>query len=203
MWYPEAVPGSHQGACAASRAVDLSQSYKSSRVIGCSQPETPEVCEKSWRTWIPALPRAANSGQYLATVASRSSSPRSTSTSAASAVIVLVVEKTLAMVFSVHGAVRASSAQPPHRSATVSPSMLTASEAPRSSPDSSLAANRSRRGSKRALHVPPSGVGWSFMGPPFRSRGGSRRHCGGGVRSAFSAHHCADPDRGEGRRATL
>src|SRR5580704_1925374 len=36
---------------------------------------------------------------------------RSTSTSAASAVIVLVVEKTLAMVFSVHGAVRASSAQ--------------------------------------------------------------------------------------------
>ena len=33
-----------------------------------------------------------------------------------------------------------------------------ADEAPRSSPDSSLAANSSRRGSKRALHVPPSGV---------------------------------------------
>ena len=32
-----------QGACAANRAFDLSQSYRSSRVIGCSQPETPEV----------------------------------------------------------------------------------------------------------------------------------------------------------------
>src|SRR6516164_3447189 len=158
MWYPEAVPGSHQGAWAASRAVDLSQSYRSSRVIGCSQPETPEVCDRSWRTLIPALPRAANSGQYLATFASRSSSPRSTSTSAASEVIVLVVENTQAIVFSVHGTVRASSAQPPHRSTTISPSMLTASEAPRSSPDSSLAANGSRRGSNRVLHVPPSGV---------------------------------------------
>src|SRR5206468_9869740 len=98
-------------------------------------------------------------GQYLATVASRSSAPRSTSTSAASAVIVLVVEKTLAMVFSVHGAVRASSAQPPHRSTAIAPSMLTASEAPRSSPDASLAANSSRRGPIRALHVPPSAVG--------------------------------------------
>src|SRR5205085_1361907 len=140
-------------------AVDLSQSYRSSRVTGGSQPETPEVCDKSWRTLIPALPRAANSGQYLATFASRSSSPRSTSTSAASAVIVLVVEKTQVIVLSVHGTVRASSAQPPHRSTTISPSMLTASEAPRSSPDLSLAANSSRRGSKRALHVPPSGVG--------------------------------------------
>ena len=70
-----------------------------------------------------------------------------------------MVENTLVIVFSVHGTVRASSAQPPHRSTTISPSMLTASEAPRSSPDSSLAANSSRRGSKRALHVPPSGVG--------------------------------------------
>src|SRR3984893_2344364 len=159
MWYPEAVPGSHQGAWAASRAVDLSQSYRSSRVIGWSQPETPEVCDSRWRTLIPALPLAANSGQYLATVASRSSSPRSTSTSAASEVIALLVEKMLVMGCSVHGAVRASSAQPPHRSTTISPSMLRASEAPRSSPDSSLAANNSRRGSKRALHVPPSAVG--------------------------------------------
>src|SRR3954447_13850697 len=159
MWYPEAVPGSHQGAWAASRAVDLSQSYRSSRVIGCSQPETPEVCDRRWRTLIPALPLAANSGQYLATLASRSSSPRSTSTSAASAVIALVVEKTLEMVFSAHGVVRASSAQPPHRSTTISPSMLTTSEAPRSSPELSLAANSSRRGSNRALQVPPRGVG--------------------------------------------
>src|SRR5262245_30446158 len=159
MWYPEAVPGSHQGAWAASRAVDLSQSYRSSRVIGCSQPETPEVCDRRWRTLTPALPLAANSGQYEATVASRSSSPRSTSTSAASEVMLLVVEKTLVIVFSVHGAVRASSAQPPHRSTTISPSMLRATEAPRSSPDSSLETNSSRRGSNRALQVPPSGVG--------------------------------------------
>src|SRR6185295_5538818 len=113
-------PGSHQGACAASMAVDLSQSYTSSMVTGCSQPETPEVCDKRWRTLIPALPRTANSGQYLATLASRSSSPRSTSASAASAVIVLVVENTLVIVLSVHGAVRASSAQPPHRSTPIS-----------------------------------------------------------------------------------
>src|SRR5215470_12686812 len=159
MWYPEAVPGSHQGAWAASRAVDLSQSYTSSMVTGCSQPDTPEVCDSRWRTLTPALPRAANSGQYEATAASRSSSPRSTSTSAASAVIVLVVEKTLVIVSWPHGTVRASSAQPPHRSTTISPSMLTASEAPRSSPDSSLAANSSRSGSNRALHVPPSAVG--------------------------------------------
>src|SRR5439155_20054357 len=112
-------------------------------------------CDRWWRTLPPALPRAANSGQYLATDASRLSSPRSTSTSAASAVIVLVVENTLVIVFSVHGAVRASSAQPPHRSTTISPSMLTASEAPRSSPDSSLEANSSRGGSKRALHILP------------------------------------------------
>src|SRR5262245_21799401 len=159
MWYPEAVPGSHQGAWAASRAVDLSQSYRSSRVIGCSQPETPEVCDNRWRTLIPALPLAPNSGQYLATVASRSIWPRFTSTRAASAVMALVVEKTLMIVFSVHGPVRALSAQPPHRSTMISPSMLTATEAPRSSPDSSLAANNSRRGPKRALQVPPRGVG--------------------------------------------
>jgi hypothetical protein len=36
---------------------------------------------------------------------------------------------------------RASSAQPPHRSTILSPSMLTTTEAPRSSPDMSLAAN--------------------------------------------------------------
>src|SRR5262249_60804859 len=81
--------------------------------------------------------------------------------------MLLVVENTLVIVFSVHGTVRASSAHPPHRSTTISPSMLRASEAPRSSPDASLAANSSRTASKRALHVPPSGGGGSLMGPPF------------------------------------
>src|SRR5262249_59177970 len=124
-----------QASLPAKRAVDLTQSTTSLRVSGCTQPETPEVCDSRWRTLTPALPRAANSGQYEATAASRSSSPRSTSTSAASEVMLLVVENTLLMVCSVHGTVRASSAQPPHRSTTISPSMLRASEAPRSSPD--------------------------------------------------------------------
>src|SRR5258708_6274321 len=119
-------------------AVDLSQSYTSSIVTGWSQPETPEVCDSSWRTLIAALPRAANSGQYAATFASRSSSPRSTSTSAASEVIVLVVENTQVIVFSVHGTVRVSSAQPPHRSTTISPSMWTPTQAPRPSPTPTL-----------------------------------------------------------------
>src|SRR5947207_14115050 len=96
-------------------AVDLSQSYTSSMVTGWSQPETPEVCDKSWRTLMPPLPRAANSGQYAATFASRSSSPQSTSTSAASEVIVLVVEKTQLIVVSVHGTRRAASGQPRQR----------------------------------------------------------------------------------------
>ena len=39
-----------------------------------------------------------------------------------------MVENTLAIVFSVHGTAWASSAQPPHRSTTTSPSMLTTSE---------------------------------------------------------------------------
>jgi hypothetical protein len=138
-------------------------------VTGWSQPETPEVCDSCWRTLIPALARAENPVQYAATFASRSSSPRSTSTSAASEVIVLVVENTFVIVFSVHGMVRASSAQPPHRSTTTAPSMLTTSEAPRSSPESSMAANSSRTESNRALHVPPSAVACSLMRPPFRS----------------------------------
>lgn len=34
-------------------------------MIGCSRPETPEVCDSSWRTAIPALPLAANSFEGL------------------------------------------------------------------------------------------------------------------------------------------
>src|SRR5262249_33121382 len=123
--------------------------------------ETPEVCDSRWRTLTPALPRAANSGQYLATGASRSRSPRSMSKRAASVVIALVVENTLVIVSSAQGTVRASLAQPPHRSTTISPSRITASEAPRSSPEASLAANSSRSGSNRALHVPLRTVGYS------------------------------------------
>ena len=46
--------------------------------------------------------------------------------------MVLVVDQTLVMVFSPQGVVRASSAQPPHTSTTISPSMVMATDAPRS-----------------------------------------------------------------------
>ena len=51
-----------------------------------------------WRTRTSCLPLAANSGQYFATGASTSSSPRSTSISAARLVTVLVEDQTLVMV---------------------------------------------------------------------------------------------------------
>src|SRR5439155_21510615 len=52
----------------------------------------PEAWLIRWLTLIRAFPFAANSGQYLATGASKSNSPRSAISSAVSAVMVLVVE---------------------------------------------------------------------------------------------------------------
>ena len=66
-WYPDAVPGSHHGSWAASRAVAFSQSYSVSTVIGSLQPGSPAVWLITWRTSTPALLFARNSGQYLAT----------------------------------------------------------------------------------------------------------------------------------------
>jgi hypothetical protein len=100
------------------------------------------------------LPFAANSGQYRATGAYGSSSPRSTSMSAARLVTVLVVDQTLTMVSAVHGVVRAWSAKPPHMSATTSPSMSMTIDAPCSAPEASWDASSSRRGSRRLAHVP-------------------------------------------------
>src|SRR5687767_1875331 len=51
-----------------------------------------------WRTSTPSLPLAANSGQYVATGWSSPISLRSASISAATNVIVLVVDQTLMMV---------------------------------------------------------------------------------------------------------
>jgi hypothetical protein len=62
-WYPDAVPGSHHGRCMASRSVAGSQSYMSRIEKGCSQPETPDVCDIRCRTSTSFLPFAANSGQ--------------------------------------------------------------------------------------------------------------------------------------------
>ncbi len=61
-------------------------------MIGAFQPDRPAAWLIRWLTLTPAFPLAANSGQYLATGASKSSSPRSASSSAVSAVMVLVVE---------------------------------------------------------------------------------------------------------------
>jgi len=70
---------------------------------GCAHAETPEVCDIRCLTSMSSLPLAAKSGQYLATGAYTSSSPRSTRTSAQSDVIVFVVDHTFVIVFSDHG----------------------------------------------------------------------------------------------------
>ena len=100
------------------------------------------------------MPWAANSGQYLATGASMSSSPLSTSISAARLVTVLVDDQTLVMVCSVHGTVRSRSQKPPHMSTAMSPSMSTTSDVPSSAPESRLRASAPRTASNRSAHVP-------------------------------------------------
>ena len=100
------------------------------------------MCESRCRTSTPSLPAAANSGQYRATGAARSSSPRSARISAHSAVIVLVTDQTLAIVSRCQGIVRSASANPPQTSTTGSPSTKTATEPP-TSPSSSNPASAS------------------------------------------------------------
>src|SRR4051794_11638578 len=129
-WYPDAVPGSHHGSWAARSDVAFSQSYRSSRFMGSVHPGRPAVCDIRWRTSTPSLPAAANSGQYLATGACTSSSPRSTRTRAQRAVIVLVVDQTLVMVSRSHGADPLVSTVPAQMSTTGSPSTTTAADAP-------------------------------------------------------------------------
>ena len=106
------------------------------------------------RTRTSCLPLAPNSGQYFATGWSTSSSPRSTSISAARLVTVLVEDQTLVMVCSSHGIVLASSRKPPHMSTTLSPSMSTTIDAPSSSPESRFLASALRTASNRSSHVP-------------------------------------------------
>src|SRR6185437_414754 len=101
-----------------------------------------------------SLPFAANSGQYAATGASRSTRPRSASMSTARLVTVLVVDQTFTIVSRSQGRVRASSAKPPQTSATVCPSTSTASDRPHSAPEARLSSRMSRRGSNRASSCP-------------------------------------------------
>src|ERR1022692_4697193 len=106
------------------------------------------------RTGMSALPPAANSGQYLATGASGSSSPRSIRMCAHSDVIALVVDQALVGVPSCQGVARAGSAQPAHRFATTSPPATTAALAPISSRSAKFAANAALTGSKPGAQVP-------------------------------------------------
>src|SRR4051794_18049118 len=126
----------------------------SSTTTGCAQAETPDVCDVRCRTSIASLPFAANSGQYFATGACTSSSPREATTSAESDVIVFVVDQTFVIVSDAHGVVFSASVQPPHMSTTISPSSVTATDAPRSSPESMFAESSSRILLNRGSQVP-------------------------------------------------
>src|SRR5215472_14360048 len=79
-----------------------------------------------------SLPCCANSGQYRATGASRSSRPREARIWAHSAVAPLVEDHTTPIVSSFHGTFVAGRASPPHKSTTVFPSSATQTEAPTS-----------------------------------------------------------------------
>ena len=82
----------------------------------------PRLAERTQRTVISPFPLAANSGQYFATGASRSSRPASTRRLAQMAVTPLVAEKTSCSVSSCQGRSPAASAVPPQRSTTGRPS---------------------------------------------------------------------------------
>ena len=86
------MPGGQNGACAASSPVTFAQSYRSVASIGCAHPDSPDEWLSRWATVTLSLPFAANCGQYRDTGAARSTSPRSASSSAVNAVIVLVQE---------------------------------------------------------------------------------------------------------------
>ena len=68
--------------------------------------------------------------------------------------MVLVDDHTLVMVSLSHAWVRSMSLWPPHRSATISPSTVTATEAPTSKPSSKFAAMAARTASNLAVVVP-------------------------------------------------
>ena len=123
-------------------------------MCGSRSPARPARCESRWRTRTPSLPAAANSGQYAATGASRSSSPRSASRCAHSAVGPLVVDHTFTRVSRSHGRLRAASAQPPHRSTTVRPSSMTVTAAPSSPRSRKFSSNAARTAANRSSQWP-------------------------------------------------
>jgi hypothetical protein len=72
--------------------VTFSQSYRSAASIGRAHPDRPDEWLSRWATVTPGLPFATNRGQYRDTGAAKSSSPRSASSRATNAVMVLVTE---------------------------------------------------------------------------------------------------------------
>jgi hypothetical protein len=118
------------------------------------------------RTGMSPLPAWPNSGQYLATGASGSSSPRSISRCAASDVTAFVVDQTFVSVSRCHGRAPAGSALPAHTFTTGRPPATTATLAPISSRSAKFAANASRTGSKPGSQVPCISTGPLFMRPP-------------------------------------
>jgi hypothetical protein len=103
-WYPCALPGSQYGACTSSAWITGSHANTSSSVSVASTVGRAALWQSSQRTGMSALPACANSGQYCATGASTSSSPRSASRFAHAAVAPLVVEKTSCNESLVYGA---------------------------------------------------------------------------------------------------
>src|SRR5579871_5247557 len=80
-----------------------------------------------------SFPPCANSGQYFATDASRSSWPLDASIWAHNEVAPLVEDHTTPIVSSFQGTFVAGRAVPPHKSTTVLPSSVTQTDAPTSS----------------------------------------------------------------------
>src|SRR4051812_43091873 len=138
----------------------------SSTWTGCAHADTPDVCDMRCLTSTASLPLAANSGQYFATGAYTSNSPRSASTRAASDVMVFVVDHTLVIVCSDHGSARPSSAHPPQMSTTGDPSTVTATDAPRSSPLSTAPDSTSERMPNGSLQNPLISAMCPFLTAP-------------------------------------
>ena len=104
------------------------------------------------------LPAWANSGQYVATGASKSSRPRWASRWAHAAVAPFVDEKTNCSVSAPYGTVPASSKAPPQTSTTLRPSTWTQRAGADLETPSKFASNASRTPSKPGSTLPVTSV---------------------------------------------
>ena len=144
------MPGSQNGSSASSRATIRSQSYSSPGASSPRSAGTPTEWSSIIRTVAASLPLVANSGQYSATGASRSSRPWAARTWAHSAVAPFVQLCTTETVSRSHAVPALASAMPPHTSTTVVPSSVTHSDAPTSARSVKLRTNSSTTGANRS-----------------------------------------------------